>query len=68
MINSDELPEGKSNLYFTTKRAREALYVKDDLTYEISTGTFRYDATPLRSRLDKLEIEMVELRSILGLE
>jgi hypothetical protein len=36
--NSDELPEGSTNLYFTIPRVRSSISVNGDLTYNSSTG------------------------------
>ena len=36
--NSDELPEGTTNLYFTIPRVRSSISVNGDLTYNSSTG------------------------------
>ena len=40
--NSDEITEGTSNLYFTDARARAALSVGGDLSYNSTTGEFLF--------------------------
>ena len=40
--DTDDLSEGTGNLYFTDARARNALSVTGDLTYNASTGAFSF--------------------------
>jgi len=50
-IDTDNLSEGSSNLYHTTARARSAISVSGDLTYDSSTGviSFTNDAGDIES-------------------
>jgi hypothetical protein len=50
-IDTDDLSEGSSNLYHTTARARSAISVSGDLTYDSSTGviSFTNDAGDIES-------------------
>lgn len=41
--NTDGLTEGSSNLYFTDSRARNAISVSGDLSYDPATGVISYD-------------------------
>lgn len=41
--NTDGLSEGSSNLYFTDSRARNAISVSGDLSYDAATGVISYD-------------------------
>lgn len=41
--DTDALGEGSSNLYFTTARARNAISVSGDLSYDPVTGVISYD-------------------------
>jgi len=45
--NTDSLPEGATNLYFTTARARAAISVSGSLTYNATTGVISYTAPTL---------------------
>ena len=44
--NTDEITEGATNLYFTTARARAAIGVSGDLSYNPTTGIISFTATP----------------------
>lgn len=49
-VNTDYLLEGKSNLYFTTTRARAALTAGDGISYDSSTGVItNLSANPITS-------------------
>lgn len=39
---TDQLPEGSTNLYFTTNRARQAISASGDINYNSSTGVISY--------------------------
>lgn len=42
--NTDQLPEGSTNLYFTTNRARQAISASGDINYNPATGVISYTA------------------------
>lgn len=44
--NTDALPEGTTNVYFTTARARAAISVSGSLAYNPTTGVISYTAPP----------------------
>lgn len=44
--NTDQVPEGTTNLYFTNARARQAVSASGDLTYNSTTGVFGYTTPP----------------------
>lgn len=44
VTNSDHVPEGSANLYFTQARARQSINVSGDLAYNSSTGVISYTA------------------------
>lgn len=44
VVNTDQLPEGSTNLYFTTNRARQAISAAGDISYNASTGVISYTA------------------------
>lgn len=45
--NTDDLPEGSTNLYYTNSRVRTAISVSGDLNYNSNTGVISFTATPL---------------------